>query len=110
VFASADNWPRCASIPEASIPTNSGNQLREPRARTHDAEKGFVGIDDPTIGTPHDDPYEVRVEQPPYHRFPVLQIAIETNVFQRGRNLGSEQREQGCAYRCEKMCREIVSR
>jgi hypothetical protein len=56
-------------------------------AVSHDAEKGFIGINDPTLKNPDEDANDVGVDQAPDPRLPFLKIAIETGVLQRGRRL-----------------------
>jgi hypothetical protein len=41
-------------------------------AVSDDAEKSFVGIDDPTIKIPDEDADDVGINQPPYPRLPFL--------------------------------------
>ena len=58
---------------------------------SHDAEKRVIGLDDPAVEVPDEDPDDIGVDQAPDLGFAFRQIAVETGVLQRDRRLGGEE-------------------
>ena len=72
------------------------------------AEKRIIGLENPSIKTPDQDPNDVRINQSSNTRLALLEIAIETRVLQGHCRRRSQQPEDGHARGGERVRREAV--
>src|SRR5215469_2873173 len=75
---------------------------------SHHAEKGVIGLENPTSKLPDDDPDDIGINQAPDLRFALGEIAIQLSIFERDRRLRGEQLQDRDPTRREDAGSQVV--
>ena len=86
----------------------AGDEIRS--VVSHNAEKFVIGLKDPAFEISDQDADDVGFDQAPDLCFPLLQIAVQTGVFQRDRGLRGKQLQHRNPSRRETRGARLFSR